>query len=98
MKKVRYETPNQPEEYQILYFGIDELEGGWMTTTCGNPSTYHEYDEALNDYDEESDEYKELVSFIEWADGVQVAGIGDECDENDIEYVNEWLEIWGIRG
>lgn len=73
-----------------LYVGVDPVYGEWILTTEGNPV-------ALNDLEEEGSKgSEETIAKIE-------AIIGDprtpwkECEGSDIEYIDDTLEMWGLK-
>lgn len=73
-----------------LYVGVEPVYGEWILTTEGNPV-------ALNDLEEDGSKWaEETIAKIE-------AIIGDprtpwkECDESDIEYINDTMEMWGLK-
>lgn len=84
------------DNFYNLYFGIDTLEGGWMITTEGDPRTADDFDAVIDDEKEFWQVAKEEKEKIE-------AIISDprtpleEITSEDIEYVNEWLDIWGCE-
>lgn len=72
-----------------LYTGIDAIYGGWLMTTEGDPTTLNELEDANNDAsDREIAEINEILTDPSTA--------WEECDEDDISYVEEWLNVWGI--
>lgn len=79
-----------------LYFGIDTLEGGWMITSEGDPNTAYDYDSVIDDEKEfwqDAKREKETIEAIIADPRTPLEEITDE----DIEYVNEWLGIWGCE-
>lgn len=85
MKKT-YITDNETSERYALYVGIDQIYGGWMMETSGDPDTLN----TLEDSDC-ADLIEKITSTIndpatEW----------EQATEEDNEYVAEWLEIWGL--
>lgn len=73
-----------------LYVGVEPVYGEWILTTEGNPV-------ALNDLEEDGSKWaEETIAKIE-------AIISDprtpwkECDESDIEYINDTMEMWGLK-
>lgn len=74
-----------------LYFGIDTLEGGWMITTEGDPNTAYDFDEKEGWQDAQKE--KAAIEAIIADPRTPLEEITDE----DIEYVNEWLGIWGCE-
>lgn len=95
MKKIHIECEG-PEPVQTLYYGISRIDCGWMLTTAGNPVTRNDYEDTIGWYDENSDEYRAAESDLSHIESLIEADRGEECDERDIDYINEWLEIWGI--
>ena len=80
MKKITYSVNGTT---QSIYFGIERVYGGWIATTEGNPVALNELEDAGDE-----DEIARIDSLIEENDG-------EELTKEDIEYINEWLEIWG---
>lgn len=79
-----------------LYFGIDTLEGGWMITSEGDPYTAYDFDSVIDDEKEfwqAAKREKEAIEAIIADPRTPLEEITDE----DIEYVNEWLGIWGCE-
>ena len=73
-----------------LYFGVEPVYGEWILTTEGNPV-------ALNCLEDDGSKWEEeTLAKIE-------AIIDDprtpwkECNESDIEYINDTLEMWGLK-
>lgn len=91
MKKFTFKlTPDG--ESQAIYTEIDEIYGGWLMTTNGEPITAEEADEhtaAVADAFMGSDPSAadRLVSV--WEENI----IDDRC----LEYVNDVLIAWGLR-
>lgn len=87
---------NSRDATYTLYFGIDTLEGDWMITTEGDPRTAYDFDAVIDDEKEFWQAAKKEKEAIE-------AIISDprtpleEITSEDIEYVNEWLDIWGCE-
>lgn len=83
MTKKTYITYENGER-ETLYCGIEEIEGEWLLTTGGDPITKVTCEEA------DDTDTIDMVDFkIENA-------TWEECDEDDIAYINEWLDIWGL--
>lgn len=81
---------------ETLYFDIDTLEGGWMITSEGDPNTAYDFDVEIDDEKElwqVAKEEKEAIEAIIADPRTPLEEITDE----DIEYVNEWLGIWGCE-
>lgn len=91
MKVINYKLYNEIE-FQSIYTGVNEVEGEWIATTCGNPLT------RVSCEDAEAYDTIELIENI-------IAGETGACEfcemrnatAEDVDYVNEWLDIWGIR-
>ena len=73
-----------------LYVGVEPVYGEWILTTEGNPV-------ALNDLEEEGSKWaEETIAKIE-------AIIDDprtpwkECNVSDTEYIDDTLEMWGLK-
>lgn len=73
-----------------LYVGVEPVYGEWILTTEGNPV-------ALNCLEDDGSKWEEeTLAKIE-------AIIDDprtpwkECNESDIEYINDTLEMWGLK-
>lgn len=85
MKKTAIYT--DPERFW-LYYNIDSVSGGYILETGGDPTCLGELEDAQND---EADALIESISEIindprtPW----------EPCTEEDEEYVNDWLRIWG---
>ena len=80
MKKITYSVNGTT---QNIYSGIESVYGGWIATTEGDPITLNQ----LEDVGDE-DEIARIDALIEENDG-------EELTAEDIEYINEWLKIWG---
>lgn len=83
-KTVIYREP----ENEILYTGISALYGGWLLSTSGNPLTLN----VLEDADGCEGALAEINAILEdprtpW----------EVCTAADEDYINEWLNIWGIK-
>lgn len=87
MKKITYYVGSS---IGTIYTGIERLYGGWMATLEGDPFTLEDLEGLDNvDYQAEADEEIALInSLIEENEG-------EELTEEDIEYINDWLETWG---
>ena len=81
MKKITYSVNGTT---QTIYYGIERVYGGWIATTEGNPATLNELEDAGAE-----GEIARINSLI-------AENEGEEITEEDTEYINEWLEIWGI--
>ena len=79
-----------------LYFGIDTLEGGWMITNEGDPRTAYDLDSVIDDEKEFWQAAKREKEAIEAIISDPSAPL-EEITSEDIEYVNEWLDIWGCE-
>lgn len=71
-------------ELQTLYVGIDRIYGGWLLTTCGDPT-------CLNEAEDASDE--ETIRLV---DDLVEHGTPEDLDDDDIAYVEDVLDAWGI--
>lgn len=76
---------------ETLYNGISRIWGGWMLTTEGDPITVNDLEEAVANNPAVEEEVKQLYKEIgdphlEW----------EKCDEEDVTYIEGWLETWGI--
>lgn len=80
MKKITYSVNG---ETQSIYSGVERVYGGWIATTEGNPVTLNELEDAGAE-----GEIARIDSLIE-------ENYGEDLTAEDIEYINEWLEIWG---
>lgn len=87
MKKITYYVDSS---IGTIYTGIERLYGGWMATLEGGPFTLEDLD-GLDNVDSEA-EAEEEIDFI---NSLIEENEGEELTEEDIEYINEWLEIWG---
>lgn len=80
MKKITYSVNGTA---QNIYSGIERVYGGWIATTEGNPVTLNELEDAGAE-----EEIARIDSLIEENDG-------EELTAADIEYIDDWLKIWG---
>lgn len=72
-----------------LYTGISRIYGGWLLTTEGDPTTLNELEDANNDAtDQEIAEINEILA--------DPSTVWEEVNEEDAEYINGWLDTWGI--
>lgn len=78
---------NNGENTYKLYINVEGLYGEWMLETEGQPETLSALEDA-----EAAEKIAEIEAII--ADPVTP---WEECDEDDEEYINEWLSIWGIK-
>lgn len=84
-----------------LYFDINQLDDGWMITSEGDPYTTYDFEREIDYFTLEDDE--ERVQQTEEDLKRIEAIIADprtpleEITDEDIEYVNEWLDIWGCE-
>lgn len=69
---------------ETIYIDIDELYGGWMATTEGDPTCLNMLEEA--GAEEEIERIESIIDEYHADDTT----LEDEC------YVDEWLEIFGI--
>ncbi len=72
-------------ENTTLYFGIPELYGEFLLTTCGDPTCLNELEDA-NDEDTICI-VNDLLN--------DPSTTWEPCTEEDEEYVNDRLRIWG---
>ena len=72
-----------------LYTEIGAIYGGWLLTTEGDPTTLNELEDANN---AAADQEIALISAII----SDPATVWEECGEEDLEYINGWIEAWGI--
>ena len=91
MKKITYYLDGTT---QRIYSGIERVYGGWIATTEGNPITLNDLEDAQS-YAETDLEYAEIEEEISLINSLIEENEGEELTEEDIEYINEWLEIWG---
>ena len=80
MKKITYSVNGTT---QTIYSGIERVYGGWIATTEGNPVTLNELEDAGAE--------GEIASI----DSLIKENYGEDLTAEDIEYINEWLDIWG---
>lgn len=76
MKKITTDT-------ETIYIDIDELYGGWMATTEGEPICLNMLEEAGAE-----EEIERIESIIDEYPA-------EDATLEDGYYVDEWLEIWG---
>ena len=77
MKKITTDT-------ETIYIGIDELYGGWMATTEGDPTCLNMLEDAGAE-----EEIERIESIIDEYP-VEDTTLEDEC------HVDEWLKMFGI--
>ena len=77
MKKITTDT-------ETIYIDIDELYGGWMATTEGEPTCLNMLEEAGAE-----EEIERIESIIDEYPAEDTT-LEDEC------YVDEWLKMFGI--
>lgn len=80
-------SENGDTERYTIYNEIDALYGGWLLTTKGDPVTLNSLEDAGDA--EGIEKINALLS-----DG---STPWEVCDENDLNYINEWLTLWGIN-
>ena len=78
MKKITTNT-------ETIYIDIDELYGGWMATTEGEPTCLNMLEEA--GAEEEIERIESIVDEYP----------AEDITLEDEYYVDEWLEIFGIN-
>ena len=72
-----------------LYTEISAIYGGWLLTTDGDPTTLNELEDANNDAaDQEIAEINAILA--------DPSTVWEEVNEEDAEYINGWLDTWGI--
>lgn len=73
-------------ENEYLYYGIPELYGEFLVTSCGDPLTLSTLEDT--GCEEEIANIKAIIEnpLTGWED----------CNESDVEYVQGWLSDWGI--
>lgn len=69
---------------ETIYIDIDELYGGWMATTAGDPTCLNMLEDAGAE-----EEIERIESIIDEYPAEDVT-LEDEC------YVDEWLKMFGI--
>ena len=77
MKKITTDT-------ETIYIDIDELYGGWMATTEGEPICLNTLEDAGAE-----EEIERIESIIDEYPA-------EDITLEDGYYVDEWLEIWGV--
>lgn len=95
IKAITIETPNYPEPYQTLFYGIDWLCGGWMLTTGGDPTTLNDYEDRMSETEDE-DEYAAIESEKNFIEELIERDEGEPATAEQLAYLNEWREIWGL--
>lgn len=84
MKKAYITNENATGTF-ALYVGIDALHGGWLLETGGDPTTLNELEEAQAEADIAAINNVIADPDTPW----------EELKKENLEYVREWLEIWG---
>ena len=77
MKKITTNT-------ETIYIDIDELYGGWMAATEGEPTCLNMLEDAGAE-----EEIERIESIIDEYPA-------EDVTLEDGYYVDEWLEIWGV--
>lgn len=70
-----------------LYAGIDAVSGGWLLETNGGATCQNELEDAGAVDTLEAIERLLADQSTPWED----------CDEQDVEYINSTLEAWGLK-
>lgn len=84
MKKTLFESREYGNRY--LYVGIDNIYGEFMLETGGDPTCLNELEDAG---------CEELIETINNVIA-DPNTYWESCDDDDDQYIAEWLEIWGI--
>lgn len=97
------------EAIGTLYRGVEAIDCGWMAEEgAGDPFTLYDLESSIStseclmhDYPsakaERLDEIASLEKMIEGIASIIESSEGwEECDEDQNEYINGWLNIWGI--
>ena len=83
MKKT---TININNEIFTLFCGIHSVYGGFVLETNGDPTCLNELEDSGSD---------DLICLINSIMSDENAG-WKPCDEDDEQYISDWLNIWGI--
>lgn len=92
MKKTYFTSESTSEAY-ALYVGIDAVYGGWIMETGGDPTCLNELEEAVSNGVDGAEANINAINEII----ASQATPWEDLDEEDLEYIQEWLEIWGLR-
>lgn len=84
MEKTLFESREYGNRY--LYVGIDNIYGEFMLETEGDPTCLNELEDAG---------CEELIETINNVIA-DPNTYWESCDDDDDQYIAEWLEIWGI--
>lgn len=86
MKKT-YITDPETSERCALYVGIDQLYGGWLLETSGDPTTLNELEDA-----DCTDEIDAITAII-----TTPGTYWEPTTAEDAKYISGWLRTWGIE-
>lgn len=95
IKAATIETPDSPELRQTIFYGIEWLYGGWMITTCGDPATLNDYENRISEA-EDADEYAAIEAEKNAIEELIERDEGEDITAEQLVYLNEWREIWGL--
>lgn len=84
---------NDGSEGYALYVGIDAVYGGWILETGGDPCTLNDLEDAVADGNDAAEaDINAINEIIAHPDTTW-----EDLDDDDLEYIQEWLEIWGLK-
>ena len=70
-----------------IYYPVPELDGEFLVSTNGDPFTQYDLEEADNP---EAEQELELIRKL------IASGAGEDCNDEDADYIKSWLQAWGI--
>ena len=70
-----------------IYYPIPEIDGEFLVSTNGDPYTQYDLEEA--DTPETEQELEQIRKLI-------ASGAGEDCNDEDADYIESWLQAWGI--
>lgn len=98
-KKFAITRTGESEPFQIIYADLESIfpgfAGDFLMTTCGDPETRISLEDAAANADSDetesaiNEELAEIESIISGDDG-------EELDEEDLEYLRDWMRIFGV--
>lgn len=95
-----YDDPTIPtllpsDATKTIFYPVPTVDGGVIISDGSGSgcSTICELEDYANDH---PDCAADLEAEIEQIKAIIAAGEGEECEPEDLEYVNEWLTIWGL--
>lgn len=97
-KKYTIYLTGEPEPIQTIYAGLEsifpEFAGEFLVTTCGDPETRISLVDAAAYAD--NDVAESIAKEIAEIESIISEGDGEDLADEDLEYLRDWMRIYGV--